>query len=67
MLFVYEERGILRGKREMLLNLMRRKFGTLPESVEASIRVVKVAAELDRLAERMLDAPSLTEMQMEAD
>ena len=61
MLFVYEERGILRGKREMLLKLMRRKFGTLPESVEASIRAVKVAAELDRLAERMLDAPLLRE------
>jgi hypothetical protein len=33
MLIVYEERGILKGKRDALLRLMRHKFGAVPDDV----------------------------------
>jgi hypothetical protein len=62
MLTVYEERGILRGKRDTLLRLLRRKFGDLPESVAAKVQAIQTEAELDRLSERILDAGSLEEM-----
>ncbi len=62
MLTVYEERGILRGKRDTLLRLLRRKFGELPESVLARVQAIQTEAELDRLSERILDAGSLEEM-----
>lgn len=62
MLTIYEERGILRGKRDVLLRLMRLKFGELPEPVIEKVGAIEAEAELDTLSERILTARSLEEM-----
>jgi hypothetical protein len=61
MLTVYEERGIIKGKREALLKLMRFKFGDLPEAVAAKVQAINAEAELDALFERVLHAKTLVD------
>lgn len=62
MLTIYEERGILKGKRDLLLKLLRRKFGDLPEAMAAKIQGIEDEAELDGLGERVLSARTIEDM-----
>jgi hypothetical protein len=62
MLTVYEERGIVKGKRSMLLKQLRLRFGELPENVVARIQAMETEAELDALSERFVTATSLEDM-----
>jgi hypothetical protein len=62
MLTVYEQRDEIRGKRDATLRLLRKKFGDLPESVEARIQAMETEAELDALFDAALDAQSLDDL-----
>jgi hypothetical protein len=59
MLTIYEERGIIKGKRDALLKLLRFKFGDLPEAVAAKVQAIDTEAALDELFERVLGADTL--------
>jgi hypothetical protein len=61
-LTVYEERGIIKGQRKSVLQLLRLRFGDLPENVVAKIQAIEDATELDALLERAVKANSLEEM-----
>jgi hypothetical protein len=53
--------GEVRGMRKVVLRLLARRFGTLPESVKA--RVDGAGSEdLERWAERILDATALDDV-----
>jgi hypothetical protein len=65
MLTVYEERGIIKGKREALLMQLRIKFGDLPEAVVARVQTIDTEAALDALLERVLRATTLGDMGLE--
>lgn len=54
------EEGLAQGRAEVLLKLLRLKFGSLPESAEEKVRQASLE-ELDRWAERVLSAQSLEE------
>jgi hypothetical protein len=54
------ERGVLRGKRAMLLKMLAARFGSVPVWVAARLDSAD-AAQLDAWVERMLAAPSLEE------
>jgi hypothetical protein len=56
-----EARGELSGKRELLLRLLRQRFGRLPATTTARIDKA-AAADLTRWADRMLTAASLDEV-----
>ena len=62
MLTIYEERGIIIGKRDTLLQQLRLKFGELPESVVARVQELDTSEELETLLARILTAGSLSEM-----
>ena len=62
MLTIYEERGIIKGKRHALLKQLRFKFGNVPKAVSAKVQVIDNEAELDTLLERMLQANTLVGM-----
>lgn len=64
MITVYEQRGIIQGKRDTLLRLLRRKFGELPQDSVTKIESITAEAELDTLLERVLTAASLGEMKL---
>lgn len=51
----------LRGQRNLLLKLLAFRFGTLPEVVIARVHTAD-GAELDLWAERVLIAPTLTDV-----
>ena len=53
--------GVAQGKADLLLRLMRRRFGTLPSAVEQ--RVLSAEAEdLDLWGEAVLDARTVDDM-----
>ena len=58
MVTVYE----LRGMRRTILNLLRARFGELPQSVVAKVEAITDEARLDELSQRVLTAPSLEAM-----
>ena len=62
MLTIYEERGIIKGKRDALLKQLRFKFGEVPEAVSAKVQAIDMEAELDTLLERVLQANTLADM-----
>jgi hypothetical protein len=62
MLTIYEERGIIKSKRDALLKQLRFKFGDVPEAVSAKVQSVDMEAELDTLLERVLQANTLADM-----
>jgi hypothetical protein len=70
MISVYEERGIekgiTKGKRDMLLRMMAVKFGSLPNDVHLKLEAIESPDLLDTLSERFLTATSLEEMKIEA-
>jgi hypothetical protein len=59
MLTIYEERGIVTGKRDLTLHLLRRKFGELPEPVITKLQAIQSGDELERIFDRSVDAVSL--------
>jgi hypothetical protein len=62
MLTIYEERGIIKGKRDALLKLLCFKFADVPEAVAAKVQAIDTEAELDALLERVLQAKTLADM-----
>jgi flagellar biosynthesis/type III secretory pathway protein FliH len=56
------EKGREEGKRDLLLDLLERRFGTLPETTVQRVRALTSPEELSRLAGRVLDAPSLDDL-----
>ena len=62
---VYEERGIIKGKRDALLMQLRIKFGDLPEAIVARVQTIDTDAALDALLGRVLRATTLEDMGLE--
>lgn len=56
------DRLVQQGKKEMLLDLMSRRFGALPETTRQRVEALDSSEELSRLAERVLDAKSLDDL-----
>jgi len=56
------EQGLEQGKREVLLDLLGRRFGPLPDATLRRIQEIRSPEELGRLAERILDARSLDDL-----
>ena len=56
------EEGFVRGERDILLRLLRAKFGPLPESAEQKVAALSDRAELATLSERVLTANTMEEM-----
>jgi hypothetical protein len=61
MLVTWEEGVIVRGKRDLLLRQLHRKFGDLPEVVTLRLQSIQTEEELDRASDRIFDAHSLAE------
>jgi len=59
------EEGREKGKRETLLRLLAKKFGSLSEDVTAHVRALQSADEIDRYLDRVLTATSLEEMELD--
>jgi hypothetical protein len=59
---VLEERGVLRGKQEALLRLLRKQFGKLPAGVEAQVKGTADDAKLDQWLDEILTAAKLADM-----
>ncbi|MDQ3813199.1 MAG: DUF4351 domain-containing protein [Armatimonadota bacterium] len=59
MLTIYE----VRGEQKAALRLLRRKFGDLPEPIEARVRAMQ-EEELDALFDKILDAQSLADLDL---
>jgi hypothetical protein len=55
------EKGIEKGQRAMLLRLLGRRFGAVPEPIAARVAVA-TPPELERWSDRVLDAASLDEV-----
>ncbi len=56
------DRGIMKGKHALLIQMLKAKFGGLSPAIENRIRSVYLDSELDQLAVRILTANSLDEM-----
>jgi hypothetical protein len=54
------EKGILRGRADIILRLLTVRFGTIGDDVKARIAAA-TADELDAIAERLLTAKTLPE------
>jgi flagellar biosynthesis/type III secretory pathway protein FliH len=56
------ERGQLAGMRRMLLRLLERRFGQLPQKVRQSVEALASVEEIERLEDRALEARSIFEI-----
>lgn len=56
------ERGRLDTEQQLLLRLLRRKFGELPEAVEARVRSTTDTSWLEGCVDRLLDVGSLADL-----
>ena len=56
-----ENNGLLRGQREIVLKLLRVRFGELPEAAVARVNAADVA-QLDVWVEQVLEAPTLADV-----
>lgn len=65
MVTIYEQRGIEKGiekgKRNMLLQLLRKKFGELPAELETVVAKIDLPEQLDQLSLAVLDTKSLND------
>ncbi|MHB1540739.1 MAG: DUF4351 domain-containing protein [Steroidobacteraceae bacterium] len=52
--------GLVQGRAELVLRLLARRFGEVPQAVQTSLRHADIEA-LDRIGERLLTARSLAE------
>jgi hypothetical protein len=59
------EEGKEVGKRDLLLDLLERRFGPLSQATVKRVRSLTSSEELSRLAARVLDAPSLQDLGLE--
>jgi hypothetical protein len=57
-----EEKGALRGKREMLLRQLRAKFEQLPEAVTVAVETAQDGGQLDAWAEAAITAEKLSDI-----
>jgi len=57
-----ELRGEIKGKQEVLLRLLRYKFGRLPESFVEQLQAIDDPAVLDDLSEQVLTAVTLDDI-----
>ncbi|HVR97804.1 MAG TPA: Rpn family recombination-promoting nuclease/putative transposase [Thermoanaerobaculia bacterium] len=57
--------GRVEGMRQMLLRLIRRRFGPVPKKVQQRVAAISSQEELERLADRVLVATTLEEMGIE--
>lgn len=51
--------GVQEGKRDLLLELLERRFGDLPDATVQRVHALTSSEELSRLAARVLEAPTL--------
>ncbi|MHB1829324.1 MAG: DUF4351 domain-containing protein, partial [Steroidobacteraceae bacterium] len=51
---------LVQGRAELVLRLLARRFGEVPQAVQTSLRHADIEA-LDRIGERLLTARSLAE------
>jgi hypothetical protein len=56
----YYGQGLSEGKAELVLRLLTRRFGDLPEDIRARVRGAGIG-ELDQIGDRLLTAGSLSE------
>ena len=57
--------GKIEGKRETLLRLLAKKFGSLSEDVTVHVRALQSVDEIDVYLDRVLTATSLEEMELD--
>lgn len=57
-----KQEGRAEGKRELLLDLLGRRFGPLPDATVQRVQALTSPEELSRLAERVFDARSLDDL-----
>lgn len=57
----FEEQGVIRGKRELMLHLIQVKFGSISDSLKDVIKAMD-SQQLDRFSERLLLAQSIEEL-----
>lgn len=57
-----QKAGEIAGQRAMLLRLLEKRFGLLPERVRRQVQAIRSPRKLEALAERVLVAESLEEM-----
>jgi hypothetical protein len=58
-----EEEGIHKGKVQMITRLLRKRFGSLPETMTKAIDAVEEDAKLNELTDVLLDFTSLADAQ----
>lgn len=58
------EQGLEQGRRELLLDLLERRFGPLPDAARKRVQSLSAPEELSRLAERVLDARTLEDLDL---
>ncbi len=56
------QRGQTRAKQEVILKLLRRQFGDIPESLATHITTLSYISALDDLFDQVLDAESLDDI-----
>jgi hypothetical protein len=59
---MFKEEGALKARHEMLLRLLRAKFGQLPVAVIAAVEACTDIAQLDTWAEAILKARRLSDV-----
>ena len=57
-----KDEGWIEGTREMLLGLMKERFGRVPLAVRRQIKALDSKVELQRLSKKLLSAGSLEEL-----
>lgn len=61
----WQAQAEVKGKREMLLRLLRRRFPSLPEEVVQAVRKCEDAAHLDGRGDALITASTLAEFRQE--
>lgn len=61
-----ESRGMLKARQEMLIRLLRRRFGKIPQTVVETVTMTRDARELDRWLDNVVTAEDLTDIGMGA-
>ncbi len=63
----WHRQGRLDARREILLRLLRVKFGSVSSTTEQRVLSIKSTEELDRLLEQLIHAESIEKMELPAD
>jgi hypothetical protein len=58
----YTQKGRLDAMRQILLRLLDRRFGAVPEAVRLKVEAINDSAPLSDLTEKVLDAQSIEEL-----